>query len=106
MSLNQIPEMSLLLECSNAVEENSLNRNQTRSLRQHWKKIVFLVAVIAIACPMAALSGPEATPPPKKAADKVVIEKKPEANPLCFLDGKICIDIQERLRFEARENTF
>ena len=36
----------------------------------------------------------------------VTPEKKPEANPLCFADGKICIDIQERIRFEARENTF
>src|SRR5262249_12755943 len=36
----------------------------------------------------------------------VVPEKKPEANPLCFMDGKICFDIQERIRFEGRENTF
>jgi hypothetical protein len=36
----------------------------------------------------------------------VVPEKKPEANPLCFMDGKICLDIQERIRFEGRENTF
>src|SRR6267378_8347394 len=40
--------------------------------------------------------------PPKT----VVPEKKPEANPLCFADGKICIDINERIRFEGRENTF
>src|ERR1051325_902152 len=39
-------------------------------------------------------------------AKTVVPEKKPEANPLCFADGKICIDINERIRFEARENTF
>src|SRR5262249_20146038 len=36
----------------------------------------------------------------------VVPEKKAETNPLCFDDGKICLDIQERIRFEARENTF
>jgi Alginate export len=36
----------------------------------------------------------------------VVPEKKAEANPLCFMDGKICFDIQERFRFEGRENTF
>jgi hypothetical protein len=36
----------------------------------------------------------------------VIPEKKPEPNPLCFLEGKLCIDIQERLRFEARENNF
>lgn len=44
-----------------------------------------------------------AGPPPPKT---VVAEKKPEANPLCFADGLICIDIQERLRFEGRDNTF
>jgi hypothetical protein len=36
----------------------------------------------------------------------IVPEKKAEANPLCFMDGKVCIDVQERLRFEARQNTF
>ena len=36
----------------------------------------------------------------------MVAEKKPEANPLCFADGKLCLDIQERFRFEGRENTF
>jgi len=36
----------------------------------------------------------------------VVPEKKAEKNLLCFMDGKVCIDIQERIRFEARENTF
>ena len=36
----------------------------------------------------------------------VIPEKKPEANPLCFLEGKLCIDIQERLRFEARDDNF
>jgi hypothetical protein len=41
-----------------------------------------------------------------KETSKVVVEKKPEPNPLCFLDGKICLDIQERIRFEGRENTF
>ena len=41
-----------------------------------------------------------------KETSKVVVEKKPEPNPLCFMDGKICLDIQERIRFEGRENTF
>jgi hypothetical protein len=36
----------------------------------------------------------------------VPVEKKPEANLLCFADGMICIDTQNRIRFEARENTF
>ena len=41
-------------------------------------------------------------PPPEK---PVVVEKK-EANPLCFAGGLICIDTQERMRFEGRNNTF
>jgi hypothetical protein len=45
----------------------------------------------------------EVSPAPSKT---VVPEKKPEPNPLCFDDGKICIDLEERIRFEARENTF
>lgn len=40
------------------------------------------------------------------ATSKVVVEKKPEPNSLCFMDGKICLDIQTRIRFEARDNTF
>jgi hypothetical protein len=37
------------------------------------------------------------TPPP--------VDKK-EANPLWFLDGKLCLDIQERFRWENRNNNF
>jgi hypothetical protein len=50
--------------------------------------------------------GGEPTAPAKAATDKTVIEKQPAPNPLCFWDGKICFDIQERFRFEARDNTF
>ncbi len=46
----------------------------------------------------------EMTAPASK--NPLVPEKKPEPNPLCFADGKICFDVQERLRFEGRENTF
>ena len=52
------------------------------------------------------LFGGETSAPTKPAAEKTVIEKKPPPNPLCFLDGKLCFDIQERFRFEARNNTF
>src|SRR2546423_3650809 len=47
-------------------------------------------------------TGTYAKPPDKT----VIIQTKPEANPLCFLDGKLCFDVQDRLRFEGRENTF
>ena len=40
-------------------------------------------------------------------SNKTVVEpKKEEANPLSFYNGAIVFDIQERLRFEARENNF
>jgi hypothetical protein len=41
----------------------------------------------------------------KSTAPPPPVEKK-EANPLCFLDGKLCFDIQDRLRFEGRDNNF
>lgn len=37
---------------------------------------------------------------------KAVVEPKPESNPLCFLDGKVCFDIEERIRWEIRNNNF
>ncbi len=42
----------------------------------------------------------------KSTSGKTVVEKAPEANPLSFFDGKVVFDVQERLRFEARENNF
>src|SRR5437867_860971 len=39
-------------------------------------------------------------------ARKTVVEQKPESNPLWFFDGKLCFDIEERLRLEVRENNF
>ncbi len=37
---------------------------------------------------------------------KVVVEPKKESNPLCFLDGMICFDLEERFRWEIRDNNF
>ena len=37
---------------------------------------------------------------------KTMPEKKPDANPLSFLDGKLVFDFQERLRWEIRDNNF
>src|SRR5438876_3127965 len=62
----------------------------------------FLIFVFA--SPFSTLAGQleadaKSTPPPPP------VDKK-EVNPLCFLDGKICFDIQERLRWENRFNNF
>lgn len=35
-----------------------------------------------------------------------MLEKKADANPLSFLDGKMTFDLQERLRWEIRDNNF
>jgi len=51
---------------------------------------------------MSALAGPDAN----STGGKALLEKAPEKNPLCFLDGKLCFDIEERLRWEIRENNF
>jgi len=67
-------------------------------------KIPALLLIFAFVRPFSALAGEaetdaKSTPPPPP------LEKK-EANPLCFLDGKLCFDIQERLRWENRNNNF
>src|SRR5947199_9248894 len=67
-------------------------------------KIPALLLIFAFVRPFSALVGEaetnaKSTPPPPP------LEKK-EANPLCFLDGKLCFDIQERLRWENRNNNF
>ncbi len=41
-----------------------------------------------------------------KSTGKTVIEPAPEHNPLCFANGTICFDVQERLRLEVRDNNF
>ena len=41
-----------------------------------------------------------------KSDDKTVIEKKPDANPFSFYDGKVVVDMQERLRVETQNNTY
>jgi hypothetical protein len=83
----------------------SLGRaRSSRDYKQLPKCLATLLALL-ITQGSTAIGG-EATAPPERAIDKTVIEKKPEPNPLCFLDGKVCFDIQERFRFEARNNTF
>ncbi len=42
----------------------------------------------------------------KATSAKTVIEKAPGENPLCFFDDTLCFDVQERVRFEIRNNNF
>src|SRR5262245_20232600 len=71
----------------------------TKALIRLFKKASVLLITLFVLC-RTAWGGP---PPPEK---PVVVEKKPEANPLCFAGGLICIETQERMRFEGRNNTF
>ena len=58
-------------------------------------------ATLLAACCLAGVSfaGPAAVPPPP-------VQPAPAANPLSFLDGKVTFDVQERVRWEIRENNF
>ena len=72
--------------------------------RSLHRKAGALLVACTFACSSATFAGlaePTPTVPPK-----TVVEKKPEPNPLCFADGKLCLDVQERFRFEARDNNF
>ena len=57
-------------------------------------------ATLLAACCLAGVSfaGPAAAPPP--------VQPAPEANPLSFLEGRITFDMQERVRWEIRENNY
>jgi len=79
----------------------SKSKQIRRSLRRQGGA---LLAACTLVCSAAAFAG--VAEPTPTVAPKTVVEKKPEANPLCFADGKLCLDIQERFRFEGRENTF
>ncbi len=46
------------------------------------------------------------TAPLKFSSDKTLHQVATAENPLCFLDGVICFDLQDRLRVEVRNNNF
>jgi len=66
--------------------------------------IAALVLIFAFVRGFSALAG-ELEIDAKSTLPPPPVEKK-EANLLCLLDGKICFDIQERFRWENRNNTF
>ena len=65
----------------------------TQSTKNHT---TILTAAILFSSALSALAGD----------GRAVLEKKADANPLCFLDGKLCFDFQERFRWEIRDNNF
>jgi hypothetical protein len=76
----------------------------TTEISRKIPKIPPLLFIFAFVRPFSALAG-EALIDAKSTLPPPPVEKK-EANPLCFLDGKICFDLQERFRWENRNNNF
>ncbi len=72
---------------------------------KHLKKVGELLAAALLINSTPAFGG-ETGALSKSVMDKRIIELKPAANPLCFYDGRLCIDVQERVRFEVRYNNF
>jgi hypothetical protein len=68
------------------------------------RKVFGLLAPGIILGAQAAHAGTTVTPLDAKDSKTTVIVA--ESNPLCFLDNKLCFDVQERLRGEYRENNF
>jgi Alginate export len=66
---------------------------------KHSCSVAAAGAAILVTCYSSAFAG--GPPPPA-----ITLQKPPEASPLCFANGELCFDVQERLRFEARENNF
>ncbi len=66
------------------------------------KKIGGLLATTLLFGASTAFSGVTTT----ATDNKSIVEKRPDANPLSFLDGKLVFDVQERLRGESRNNNF
>lgn len=61
-----------------------------------------LLALILLAGKSASLfAGTQISAPAKQ-----TVEPAAESNPLCFLDGKVCFDLEERIRWEVRNNNF
>src|SRR4030095_12990989 len=69
-----------------------------------FTKIPVLLLILAFVRPFSLLAG-ELVPDAKSTPSPQPVEKK-EAIPFCFLYGKICFDIQERFRWENRNNNF
>src|SRR5688500_17224041 len=73
-----------------------------RHRRKSGKRGALFAAALLTSSLMSALGGTDA----KLTGEKAVIAKAPESNPLCFGDGTICFDVQERLRLEVRSDNF
>gem|GEM_PF-3605087 len=64
-----------------------------------------LAATLLIATIPSAFCG-DATDVSKSVNTTNLLQEAAAANPLCFLDGQLCFDLQERVRFEIREDNY
>jgi hypothetical protein len=67
---------------------------------RNQKSGALLAAALLIGKSLSSLAGTVITD------SKAVAPPKVESNPLCFLDGKVCFDLEERFRWEIRGNNF
>ena len=73
---------------------------RTPMMQPTKKSGALLAAALLIGSSLNTLAGDGTTD------DKMMPEKRPDANPLSFLDGKVAFDFQERFRWEIRNNNF
>ena len=73
-------------------------------MKPHHKKSGVLLAAALLTASLATIHAGDTIA--KSDGGKAVAEKPPESNPLSFFGGALVFDLQERLRFEARENNF
>lgn len=85
-----------------ASDNNNNNNNKPMKL---LKKVGWLLAAALLVNSTPAFGG-DTGALSKSVMDKTAIEPKPASSPLCFYDGRLCFDVQERVRFEARNNNF
>lgn len=71
--------------------------------RNFGRKIAVLFGAAVALSPASRLSAGDAAPSPAPKKQTVKVEKK-ETNPLSFWDGRFVFDLEERVRFEGRDN--
>ncbi len=70
------------------------------SAQSFWGGVATAILLTGSSAPSAFCGDTTALP------QEVALEKLPESNPLSFFDGRVTLDVQERLRWEVRENNF
>jgi Alginate export len=75
-------------------------KHPTNMMQRDQKSGALLATALLIGTSLSTMAGDG------KADGKQFVEKKAESNPLSFFDGAVVFDIEERLRWEIRDNNF